>query len=284
MPPPYICIDGDSFRLRLIAFQSDMSPGKGLQPDGRKTQGGVSNATTQFGQSCDSAFADIDQGTTVLDLVDRSVRICRRIVEPHVFQDGNGRTSMYAIYLFLACWGYQLKLPPTALHAYLFGESQRDSLPGDMAERIAAFTVTLVTEAKCWSLVLRMERKLKALETTRRKAYGRYNQRYANPNQPITDADGARKFLILGKSAIHSVNDVQGFADVRTKARKDAKRRIDERNLQIQEIINIYCNKHSNPFAKKQAGKLIGELAKNLKREPTLDEIKKYLDDPDHGV
>lgn len=170
----------------------------GLYPDGERTQGGVSNAPTRFGTACAAAFADLEGTPPLLDIVARAERVISAIIEGHVFHNGNGRTGMYALYLFLACWGYRLRVPPMALHAYLMGESQRATLPDDMRERVPVFCVPLTTQSQGWSLALRLERKLKALEQTRGIAQRLSRNRPAGGN--VSLKTGAQLFQKSGKS------------------------------------------------------------------------------------
>lgn len=270
---PIVCTNAAEFQGRLTRFQGEMcpEPGRGLFPDGERTQGGVSNATTIFGNACVQAFADLQGTPPLLDIVARATRVLSVIIESHVFHNGNGRTGMYALYLFLACWGYRLRVPPMALHAYLMGESQRAALPDDMGERVPVFCVPLATQSQGWSLALRLERKLKALEKTRGIAQRLSNNRPARGK--VSLKTGAQLFQISGKSALSHVTEVQAYVTDRAAARRRAKERMDAENELKRSLIQL-CNNHGSPFTAKVIGKTVQEQTKVLGRLPTIDEMK----------
>ena len=264
MDLPIICTSGAEFGAKITQFQSAMSPGKGLTPDGQHTMGGISNATTRFPVAAGAAFANLDAGSTpgAVLVATRGVQMLRDIVEPHVFRDGNGRSSMYALYLFMACWGYKLSLPPVALHAFLFGEDQRGSVPADSVERVAPFAKTLATVGEGRSHVTHIERKLKALETTRSNAL----ELKPPPGGLVSAKTGASKFVLSGKDALAHVKDVQAYGQQQADKRIASNARIAKIGELKTELKNTYCNSRSNPWADRAMDAFMSSLNTRIKQ------------------
>lgn len=264
MDLPIICTSGAEFGARIIQFQSDMSPDKGLTPDGVQTMGGVRNATTRFPAAANTAFEGLEAGAApaAVLVAQRGVQMLRDIVEPHVFRDGNGRSSMYALYLFMACWGYKLSLPPIALHAFLFGEEQRGNVPADSVERVAPFAKILATEGEGRSHVSHVERKLKALETTRNNALSLKPPAKGH----VSAKTGASKFVLAGEDALDHVKDVQAYGRQQADKRAAAIARIAQVGTLKTELKTTYCNARSNPWADRAMDAFMVSLDKKIKQ------------------
>ncbi|RJS15382.1 hypothetical protein DRW03_33645 [Corallococcus sp. H22C18031201] len=128
-----------AFHDKLKKTYSDTAGEQRFFGPGESSQGGVSNTERRLEDHLKTLNA---MPSTHLDQVaDRAVFIASKIVEEHLFRDGNGRTALFSIYSELASHGYRLRLDPDLLHAFTLGEENKQSLPPNLKQLITAFAI-----------------------------------------------------------------------------------------------------------------------------------------------
>jgi Fic/DOC family len=96
MKTPAICRNWNEFYDEIIRFQGKLGV-RGLKAKGEKTMGGIHDAPGALKGTCKDNFGEDLSSATALEVAEAGYRVLNSIVSDHVFHDGNGRTSMYAM-------------------------------------------------------------------------------------------------------------------------------------------------------------------------------------------
>lgn len=269
--PPIICTGSDELEANLLSFQSGIEE-KGLVPSEHRTQGGTTNAPLKFSQACVAAFDGVDEEELLVsDLCKRAAKLANDIVTFHVFYNGNGRTSMYAIYLFMACWGYKFYVPPIALHAYMYGETQRDALPSDLSKKIGEYLIDGFEEKVLRSHLSHVVLRLRVLEDARKKAV-KYNEGLPRLSKPVMSRNVSAVYVDSGGAALYQFD--RFIVSERERGQKQAKdaERFSQTNQLFEDIKRQWSSEKPIPFM--EIGGFIKEFYRREGRVPKYSEFE----------
>lgn len=273
---PIICTTSAEIEEKIKDFQSVIAnEGRRELREYAVNGGKTITAQTYLRNATVAAYNGITSGPRpqLIDIMIRAVKLMRVIIEMHVFLDGNGRSGMYALNLFLASWGYKLSLSPLALHAYLMGEkSNQIELPLDAATSLTPFTKPLVTEGEGRSHVTHIFKRMKSLEARRNTAIslGRTSLK-----------DYAVTLVTAGNAALTKVVPLQKYEE----DRRNKNQKIKDRLKKIAELkfdLKVHiCTLQNNPWADRAMDELFKMLNNKIEcfekvndRLPTFEEIK----------
>lgn len=264
MDLPIICATSEEFGANIKVFQEKLAPGKGVVSTGVKTMGGITDAPARFANGAARAYVGLADSAApdAITVATKGVAMLREIVEQHVFHDANGRSAMYALYLLMACWGYKLSLPPIALHAYLYGENQRDRLPIDAVERLTPFAKPLSTEGEGRSHLSHIQRKLSSLEKTRE-----YARMLVLPSgREVSPKNGPAKLVGAGEKALQHVDAVRAYGPKQMDKRANSISRINKINALKKDLKVKFCSSNNNPWVDEGVEHLMQMLNEKIKR------------------